>query len=70
MTNRFHQTKNRSSPESGRCTKGGGLILYPTDTIWGLGCDASREDAVEKAHSTQGKEEGQGLIVLLDDVNA
>ena len=44
---------------------GGGIILYPTDTVWGLGCDATNEDAVNKLSLLKGKEAGNGLIVLL-----
>lgn len=43
----------------------GGLILYPTDTVWGLGCDATNEKAVEKLIQLKGKKPNQGLIVLL-----
>ena len=69
MTNRFSPDEEQILRKAVDVLKGGGLILYPTDTIWGLGCDASREDAVEKLIRLKGKEEGQGLIVLLDDVN-
>jgi L-threonylcarbamoyladenylate synthase len=43
----------------------GGVILYPTDTIWGLGCDATNEKAVEQLIELKGKPQGKGLIVLL-----
>ncbi|MGI8637548.1 MAG: L-threonylcarbamoyladenylate synthase, partial [Segetibacter sp.] len=43
----------------------GGLILYPTDTIWGLGCDATNSDAVDKLFRLKGKPSQKGLIVLL-----
>jgi L-threonylcarbamoyladenylate synthase len=49
--------------------RSGGLLLYPTDTVWGLGCDATNERAVERLVRLKGKEEGQGLIVLLDDMS-
>lgn len=44
----------------------GGLILYPTDTIWGIGCDATNEDAVKKIFALKGRAESKSLIVLLD----
>ncbi|WP_374163116.1 L-threonylcarbamoyladenylate synthase [Arcticibacter sp. MXS-1] len=47
----------------------GGLILYPTDTIWGIGCDATNEDAVEKVFKLKGRDAGKSLIVLLDSEN-
>src|SRR3954449_11773923 len=43
----------------------GGVILYPTDTIWGLGCDATNPAAVQKLMSIKGKPPNKGLIVLL-----
>lgn len=43
----------------------GGLILYPTDTIWGLGCDATNNEAVQKLIALKGKPDHSGLIVLL-----
>ena len=44
----------------------GGIILYPTDTVWGLGCDATNEAAVKKLEQLKGKEAGKGMIVLLE----
>lgn len=43
----------------------GGIILYPTDTVWGLGCDATNDQAVQKLINLKGKQEQKGLIVLL-----
>jgi len=43
----------------------GGVILYPTDTIWGLGCDATNTEAVQKLIRLKGKPLHKGLIVLL-----
>ncbi|MFT3700917.1 MAG: L-threonylcarbamoyladenylate synthase [Agriterribacter sp.] len=45
--------------------KEGGVILYPTDTVWGLGCDATNEAAVKKIFSIKQREESKALIVLL-----
>ncbi len=47
----------------------GGLILYPTDTIWGIGCDATNPEAVEKVFKLKGRDAGKSLIVLLDSDN-
>jgi L-threonylcarbamoyladenylate synthase len=44
----------------------GGVILYPTDTIWGLGCDATNQAAVEKIFRIKSRSEGRSLIVLVD----
>ncbi|MDQ0967388.1 L-threonylcarbamoyladenylate synthase [Flavobacterium sp. W4I14] len=46
--------------------KSGGVILYPTDTIWGLGCDASNADAVDKLLKIKNRPAEKSLIVLLD----
>lgn len=45
--------------------RSGGIILYPTDTIWGLGCDAENTVAVRKLTQIKGKPASKGLIVLL-----
>ncbi|PKP18668.1 MAG: threonylcarbamoyl-AMP synthase [Bacteroidetes bacterium HGW-Bacteroidetes-22] len=44
----------------------GGVILYPTDTIWGLGCDATNSKAVEKIYTIKKRNEGKSLIILVD----
>lgn len=44
----------------------GGVILYPTDTIWGLGCDASNEDAVRRIFRIKQRSDSKSMIVLLD----
>ncbi len=49
--------------------KNGGLILYPTDTLWGIGCDATNPDAVEKIYRLKGNERGQGMIVLVGNAD-
>jgi len=46
--------------------KNGGIILYPTDTIWGIGCDATNAKAVRKVYKLKKREESKTLIVLLD----
>jgi len=47
--------------------KKGGTILYPTDTIWGIGCDATNEKAVNKIYKLKKRLETKSLIILLDD---
>ena len=44
----------------------GGVILYPTDTIWGLGCDATNETAVEKIYKIKKRMETKSMLVLID----
>jgi len=45
----------------------GGIILYPTDTVWGIGCDATNEKAVEKIYRLKKRSEEKGMIVLVAD---
>lgn len=47
----------------------GGLILYPTDTIWGIGCDASNEDAVRRIFQLKQREDSKAMICLVDSAN-
>ncbi|WP_018337772.1 L-threonylcarbamoyladenylate synthase [Butyricimonas synergistica] len=48
--------------------RNGGVILYPTDTIWGIGCDATNEEAVRKVYELKRREDSKAMLVLLDDV--
>lgn len=43
----------------------GGIFLYPTDTIWGIGCDATNEEAVTKIYSLKDRAEEKSMIILL-----
>lgn len=45
----------------------GGVILYPTDTIWGLGCDATNEEAVKKIYAIKRRSESKSVIILAAD---
>lgn len=49
--------------------KRGGIILYPTDTIWGIGCDATNEEAVDRIYKLKGRDDSKSLITLLDNEN-
>lgn len=46
----------------------GGLILYPTDTIWGIGCDATRPEAVERVYRLKQRADNKAMLVLVDSV--
>jgi len=48
----------------------GGIILYPTDTVWGLGCDATNEAAVQKIFAIKERAESKSLVMLLPDVKS
>ena len=47
--------------------KDGGVILYPTDTVWGLGCDATNAEAVDKINRIKGRSADKSFIILLDN---
>jgi L-threonylcarbamoyladenylate synthase len=47
--------------------KNGGLILYPTDTVWGIGCDATNPEAVKKVYALKQREDSKALICLVAD---
>jgi L-threonylcarbamoyladenylate synthase len=49
--------------------KRGGIILYPTDTIWGIGCDACNEEAVRKVLALKKRNEAKSLILLASDLD-
>lgn len=49
--------------------KNGGTILYPTDTIWGIGCDATNEEACKRIIDLKGRSEEKSFIVLVDGFN-
>lgn len=49
--------------------RAGGIILYPTDTIWGIGCDATNASAVEKIFHLKERIDSKGMLVLLENPN-
>ena len=49
--------------------KAGGVILYPTDTVWGLGCDACNEQAVKKVFEIKRRSEAKSLVLLASDLD-
>lgn len=52
--------------EALRVLNGGGVILYPTDTIWGIGCDACNPEAVRRVYEIKQRADNKALIVLVD----
>ncbi len=46
--------------------KKGGIIIYPTDTVWGLGCDATNRDAVNRINKIKSRSENKSLIILVN----
>lgn len=47
--------------------KNGGVILYPTDTVWGIGCDATNEEAVKRVYEIKRRDDSKSMLVLLDN---
>ena len=47
----------------------GGILLYPTDTIWGIGCDASNEEAVRRIFQLKQREDSKAMICLVDSAD-
>ena len=55
--------------EAVRVLRGGGVILYPTDTVWGLGCDATNSEAVRKVFEIKHRSEAKSLVLLAADLD-
>ncbi len=49
--------------------RNGGVILYPTDTIWGIGCDATNADAVKRVYEIKQRTDNKAMLVLLENPN-
>ncbi len=76
-TAHFDDTKNEASrrmefmEEVRRCAdalKRGEIILYPTDTIWGIGCDATNPEAVKRIYALKKRADSKAMIVLVDSL--
>lgn len=52
--------------EALRVLRAGGIILYPTDTVWGIGCDATNEQAVKRIYQLKQREDHKAMLCLLD----
>ncbi len=46
----------------------GGIILYPTDTIWGIGCDATNPEAVKKVYELKQRDDSKALVILIHEM--
>ena len=49
--------------------RSGGVILYPTDTVWGIGCDATDPEAVAKIYAIKNREDSKSLVLLASDID-
>jgi len=47
----------------------GKILLYPTDTVWGIGCDATNEEAIKKIYAIKQRQESKSMIILLDSAD-
>ena len=45
----------------------GGVILYPTDTVWGIGCDATNEEAVKRIYQIKQRTDAKSMLMLTDN---
>lgn len=52
--------------EALRVLRAGGIIVYPTDTVWGIGCDATNPEAVKRIYALKQREDSKSMLVLLD----
>ena len=55
--------------EACKILRSGGVILYPTDTVWGLGCDATDGDAVKKIYEIKQRTDSKAMLALVDDAS-
>ena len=55
--------------EAVKVLRDGGVILYPTDTVWGIGCDATNEKAVAKVFQIKRRSEAKSLVLLASDLD-
>ena len=59
----------REVEKAAKVIKSGGLILYPTDTIWGIGCDATNPEAVAKVYEIKKREDSKALVTLVSNLD-
>ena len=49
--------------------RSGGIILYPTDTVWGIGCDATNEEAVQRVYALKRSEDKHSMLCLMHNAD-
>lgn len=62
----IHQEMIEDIKKACQVMREGGVILYPTDTIWGIGCDATNEDAVRRVYEIKQRADSKAMLVLVD----
>ena len=64
MEKNFFETEVEQALE---VLRNGGVVLYPTDTSWGIGCDATNENAVKRIYQIKNREDSKSMIILVAD---
>ena len=59
-------TREEDIKNAVECMRKGGVILYPTDTVWGIGCDATNAEAVKRVYEIKQRDDSKALICLVD----
>ena len=65
-TNLQDMTREQDIKNAVEVLKKGGVILYPTDTVWGIGCDATNAEAVKRVYEIKQRDDSKALICLVD----
>lgn len=68
MTDRLPLTFSADVDAAVRCMRSGGVILYPTDTVWGIGCDATNSESVRRVFEIKRRADAKALISLVGSV--
>ncbi len=63
----YRETMQEDIKKALEVLKKGGIILYPTDTIWGIGCDATNPEAVERIYQIKKREDSKSMLVLMEN---
>jgi len=66
MENHVNNNMSSEIQKSFEIIQQGGIILYPTDTVWGIGCDATNAEAVQKIYDLKKRQESKSMIVLVN----
>lgn len=65
----LHSEEEKDLARALETLNSGGLILYPTDTIWGIGCDATNENAVSRVFNLKNRASAKAMISLVDSID-
>jgi len=65
----MHAFSNDDIKKAVEVLRQGGVILYPTDTVWGIGCDATNTEAVKRIYAIKQREDAKSMLVLIENPN-